>query len=139
MGHSERTLVKLKALICQIWFDVGVIPETVPAKLKSGAITMRPRSRFYDRDEWVSKDGMEKMMTAYSVLPDNFTQEMASETKLKIVEYDTHYTLQVLVAMENDPTTREIKRITKLLEKFVNAHFKIYLPETKATGPRANS
>lgn len=120
-------------LACQtgIWFDIG--PAETPDGLKHSALTLKPSSPLYRKDEWMrGKDGDEvHMMTAYSQIGDEYDdlkKLMEKETGLTIVEYDTHYTLQVFVDVSECPEL-SLKQIQKKLTTFVERHFAPYVPE----------
>jgi hypothetical protein len=118
----------MKSNVTSVWFEVG--PETTPKGMKGPALTMRPSCPLYNEDDWLVTNklapayGQPRMMTAYSGCGEllNLMQE---ETGLKIMEIDTHYVLQIHVAVPNPFMLREVR---KKLEAFVNRHFEAYIP-----------
>jgi hypothetical protein len=141
MGHSPgkmvmmaalRTKITIKAAMYRGWFDVGPTVEHISKGLKAACLTMRSSSPFYDANEWVDRNGNENMMTAHSCLPDDFESKMCEETGLNIQEHDTHYILQFLIQFPKHPSGTQMKQTVRKLEKFVNKHFKPYVPDTKA-------
>jgi hypothetical protein len=108
-----------------VWFDIG--PDKPGRGLKCACLTMKPSCPLYEADEWMRADGKPKMMTAYSCLGEDyndFTKLLEKETGLCVIEYDTHYILQVYVEMLNQKYT--IVQAAKKLQQFVNKHFDSY-------------
>jgi hypothetical protein len=121
----------LKTIVTGIWFDV--IPDSVPEGLRCGALTMKPSCPLYDKDDWTDKDGNARMMTAYSSLGpdyDSFKNLIAKETGLDIIEYDTHYTLQVFVDVSEFKGT--LQQVQAKVNRFVTKYFNAYVPPPEA-------
>ena len=118
----------LAASPTSVWIDVG--PICVMKGMKSVALTMKPSSEFYDKDDWVDRNGNRRMLTAYTSLPDNFEKKCEQDTGLTIVEYDTHYTLQFRISVID---AHHIKKAMTLLRMWVDKHFDEYRPDEKAT------
>lgn len=129
----------MQAHAYRVWFEVGPIAACQIENLKGVALTMRPECPGYDPDEWVDRKGHEKMMTAYSQLPDGFLELACKETGLHVEEYDTHYILQFLVIYRNGLTAAGWASSMRKLEKFVDKYFKNYVPDTKAETEKAKS
>ena len=121
----------MKAIVTGVWLDIG--PDSVPEALKGSALTMKPSCPLYDKDDWTDGDGNPRMMTAYSSLGpsyDDFKKLMEKETGLEIVEYDTHYTLQVFVDVSSYKGM--LGQVQDKLARFVAKHFNAYVPPAEA-------
>jgi len=108
-----------------VWFDIG--PDKPGKGLQCACLTMKPSCPLYDADEWTNKDGNPTMMTASSYLGesyDDFKNFLEKETGLSVVEYDTHYILQVYVELWNQKYTTA--QAAKKLQQFVSKHFASY-------------
>lgn len=127
-----KARLRMTARIHRAYYDVCPPGEATPSGMKCVCLTMRSDSPFYERERWVDREGYEMMMTAYTVLPDNFEAQACKETGLNIGEYDTHYVLQFIVNFDKHPTASKLKSVQLKLERFVEKHFKLYVPETKA-------
>lgn len=124
--------MKLTAQVSQrlVWFDIG--PDKTPEGMKCGALTLKTSSPYYDKGLH-RPTGMVNAYTCWKCDYDTFLKDLREFTGLDVVEYDTHYTLQVLVDMGDGKLTEETAM--RNLSSFVNIHFKAYDPvaDDKAT------
>lgn len=119
----------MKASIAKVTFIVG--PERTEEGMRLPALTLKPSSPLYIKDDWTNPKGEPTMMTAYSSIGKDYEDIIKlckKETGLEIGSYDTHYCLSFDVSFDEPVTGETIMSARAKLEEFVDRHFSSYIP-----------